>query len=219
MTNRVCVGSWCSGESYSHVIRKQDVGKEHSPHNREHPSLCAMSVRGRCAWSRDKAGQRCGAKAAWSRRPAGLGSWRPCRTAHEHMAHGQSRERPQPKRSAVLRSPAAATAGARVGRLSTSWRPVEWPVRAKWCQLARVGTCDGAGISSRAAVRERVADQAGPDQRPSRTWALYLMTAEIERRCRCSRWLGSLGHLSLRPPDSERGRCVDVFDAARWCEH
>ena len=86
-------------------------------------ALCAMSVRRRCAWSRP--GQRCGAKPAWSRRPAGLGSRRPCRSDHEHTAHDRPRERLEPKRSAVLRSPAAATAGATRVVLSTSWRPVQ----------------------------------------------------------------------------------------------
>ena len=110
-------------------------------------ALCAMSVRRRCAWSRP--GQRCGAKPAWSRRPAGLGSRRPCRSDHEHTAHDRPRERLEPKRSAVLRSPAAATAGAARVVLSTSWRPVERPVRPAWCRSAHAGTCDGRGAAGR----------------------------------------------------------------------
>ena len=49
---------------------------------------------------------------------------------------------------AAARWPAAAH-GEQRADLSTSWRPVERPVRPAWCRSAHAGTCDGRGAAGR----------------------------------------------------------------------
>ena len=63
----------------------------------------------------------------------------------------------------------AAVAGSSHGGSSKS-RPVDsagdlfsWPVKAEWCRLARVGTCDGAGRAQRRPRARRGPGRAGPE--------------------------------------------------------